>query len=508
MVRSLLLFLCCSLYGFCEEATISVSGEWNAISENTPFTVIINITHAPHATIDAHSFQMKGKPITPQLVHASPTLSSFALKLPGLPGGLQTLSPITVMVDGKRYVSSPIALSVKSIHPGTITPSLTIEPLFTGKLPLYPGQEAIIGYRYTFNTNIDLTEEVLPLLEATGFKKLGEKQADEGEKNGVSEREITQKIRALKPGTFTFSPTTVKGYAYTLDAKGNKQYRQPLLLATIREISFTVAPFPAVNRPPSFNGALGNYHFTTQLLTPPQASVGDSLLLQLVISGNGEFDSVNLPSLCCQPGFSGFFTLSDLPPIVETKADSKTFQVRLFVENPQASQIPAFEFSAFDPTTKTYNVSKSAEIPLFIKSTPLINQPLSTYSLSIPTLPNSFALQWSRTFPITLFKFSLFIMVCGCLYAFYWYYKSYNPFESVPLSHILYKQALEAQHDPSLYYALLEKALQQKLKEINEADEKRGPIQTSFNLVEEKRYSAHSVLTIEDIQKSTRGLFA
>lgn len=254
-------------------------------------------------------------------------------------------------------------------------PFLKLEPVFEGSTPLYPGQTASIGYRYIFNTSIDLIEEKLPLLEAQGFKKLGDKQVKEAEEKGISVRQVTQSIEAINPGEFLLGPSLVSGYAYTLDKTGNKQHQKPPLIAELPILKVIVEAFPETGKPGSFLGAIGNFSLQAHLLSPQPVHVGEKLALQLQIKGKGFFNTVLPPELCCQPGFSGFFKESDLPPLIESKTNEKIFVLEFFLINSSTNSIPSIEFSFFDPEKKSYGSVKSQEIALQVTSEPLV--PLS-----------------------------------------------------------------------------------------------------------------------------------
>lgn len=356
------------------EMTVEVP--WNDVYEGTPFLVTVTITHSSEMKVDPTSFEMMGKKLDPRLVKAvqfqghSPLLISiYTFEQPGLLSGLQQLPAISASVGGKRLTSSPLAFEVKKEKKeGRLEPFLKLEPIFTGETPLYPGQIIYVGYRYSFNVNIDLVEEVLPLLEAMGFKKIGDKRIEEGEERGVSTRQIVQKAEALSPGEYVFGPSLVKGYPYTLDAKGEKIYAKSPLISEAKPLQIAVASFPKESRPAAFDGAVGDFSFRAELMGSKKVSLGDRITLRLEVEGEGEFDTVKPPDLCCQPGFSGFFGRSDLPPTSEKKGNVKAFQVELEVKNRDVEAIPPILFSFFNPKSKSYATKKSAKIPLEIIS--------------------------------------------------------------------------------------------------------------------------------------------
>lgn len=254
------------------------------------------------------------------------------------------------------FLMMPLALSAE--------PFLKLQPIFTGTEPLYPGQRFYVGYRYTYNASIDLSEEKLPLLGAKGFKKIGDKQIESGEEGGISTQQVIQKVEAIEPGTFHFPASQVAGYKYTLNPDGKKLYEKAPLISTLSPFTIQVIPYPEKGKPASFRSALGSYQFDAKLVGPNQVAVGDKIQLLLTISGDEDLDPLLPPDLYCLPGFSGYFKLSDLPPETTIKGKSKTFLIDLYVIDPTVKKIPSIEFSFFNPQKGKYEKVLTDPIPL------------------------------------------------------------------------------------------------------------------------------------------------
>ena len=50
-------------------------------------------------------------------------------------------------------------------------------------------------------------------------------------------------------------------------------------------------------------------------------SVGENVQLQIKVEGLTNLTELRFPTLECQPGFSGFFQTSDLPPLAESQGN-------------------------------------------------------------------------------------------------------------------------------------------------------------------------------------------
>jgi hypothetical protein len=253
----------------------------------------------------------------------------------------------------------------------TIKPTLHLEATVEGKKELYPGQRTKLVYRYYFSGDIALTTEILPLLDAEGFIKIGEKEIVDSSSGNISIRTISQVIEAVKPGKFTFKQSVIEGRSYREDLLGNPLYvSEEKLFSKADPITINVLPFPLKDKPASFNGAVGQFTFSTQLLSSSEMMLGDELSLALQIRGEGNLKNIRIPDLCCQPGFSGFFRLNDLPPIESIKENKKTITAKLYPQSILIQAIPSIEFSFFDPSISQYVVLNSKEIALAIQPNP------------------------------------------------------------------------------------------------------------------------------------------
>lgn len=386
MVRVLL--ICTLLYGAfflgADEVKVTAAMEGHYLLANQPLKGIISITHHKNDRVDIHSFKMNNAPLKVTFVQETQMsiadnllVSFYTFTIPGQPKGLYVLPEIVVRVGDKNYQSVPSTYEVgdTAVQNGKTTnirnpsapfnPVLKFEGNFEAPETLYPGQKIRMYYRYTFNTNIELTDEKLPLLDAPNFKKIGPRNVEDKQEGDLSIREISQTVEAIKPGTFDFPTSKIEGYAYWLDENRVKHYVKPLLKAESSPLSITVHPFPVEGRPASFNGAIGPFSsFTTKLNSSSTVNVGDKLSLGFDLTGTGNVETAPLPELCCQPGLTGFFQQSDLPPLEKFSEDTKHFDVELRPLSESVKAVPSIEFSFFDPNGKSYGILHSDPIPI------------------------------------------------------------------------------------------------------------------------------------------------
>lgn len=536
MVKSIIAFFLFSIFGslLSEEIQVSTQVPWNAVYANTSFDVTVLVSHPANTKIDPAKISMGGIPVQAKFVKDTPTQtgsiqSEYAFNTKGFPAGIQTLASVNVEINGKVFSSPPIAFEVKEGAKKAAEkeqPFLKVLPIFTGDTPLYPGQQFYVGYRYIYNASIDLTEENLPLLEIEGFKKLGDKLIDQNETNGISTVQFVQKFQADNPGTFSVKGAEVTGLPYISDASGNKKYYSLKLKAETIPLTIEVAPFPEESKPASFSGAIGVYTVKAELISRPKLNVGDSLNLSLAISGTGEFDSIKPPDLCCQPGFSGFFKQSDLPPAasVSTNAqgNTKSFKMELFVQNRDAKALPPIEFSSFDPKTKKYLTEKTNPISLEVASSPIAvpsPSPLQPYVEAKGANIKKFALPYFIPMPLYIGV----IWAIGLIWLVFLIQVRKRRDEinalNVPKRSVqYYEAALHAKDQVEKFYPLLEKALRNLLYEkgwIAAIDTplesiqngEAEPIKDLLVKMEQARFNAKKELNVQEVMKTVKGYF-
>lgn len=405
------ILLCNTLFAEDIQLTAEMNQE---IYENEPIKGTISITHNVDNRIDIKSFLLGSDKLNVELakeIKISPSdpllLSIYNFTLPAKPQGLYVLPAISVKIGKETHQSIPTSYTVASrkdsisapaqkttrqITPQSATkpstapsisdpskkpaagtfstslqPQLRLEALNQGSSSLYPGQRTTFTYRYTFSGDIGLTKEELPLLDAEGFIKIGQKEIQDSVKGALSIREISQQVEAVKPGKFTLGPSLIEGRAYTEDTPGNPVFTSDKLSSSAPALEITVMSFPEKDKPASFNGAVGKFSFKTSLPSALEMTVGDEFPLSLEITGEGNLKNITISNLCCQPGFSGVFSLSDLPPSEEIEGNQKKVIAKFRPLNTLAKAIPSIEFSFFDPETASYVTLHSNPIPISVK---------------------------------------------------------------------------------------------------------------------------------------------
>lgn len=444
-----------------------------SVEQPIPFT--IHVLHTPEEKIDTNSFTLDGKSISFKQVSDKDEKgvqhTIFRGEIPGFQAGVQLMPSIQLRVGGTTIAAPKQTIQVgEGKAPRTSkAPFMEMEVIFTGDDPIYPGQRAWIGYKIQFNRSIDLAVEELPLLSPEGFKKIGEVQIRDQEVEGITTRQIIQRVEAVTPGSYSFKKSVIQGFMYQEGIGGAKSYIKPALQAEVNPVKIVVSAFPEKGKPPSFDGAVGSLSIRTSLAGPADVSVGDPLKVRMEIFGKGEFETLQLPDFCCQPGFSGQFRLSDLPPEVDTKEDRKIYLIDFFPLSGFLKAFPSVYFSFFDPQKSDYQTVISAPIPIEVREA-LPELPSSpsrevqktedggkSYSRLLPQLSfYSLLLSWWDGWHLLLL-----IPLAGALFGMTHWLKSRKPQHT---AEELLNKAFEAR-DHEAFFPLLKKALERAVQE-------------------------------------------
>lgn len=427
-IKSLLFFFFFSSLS-AEKVAVDASINQNQGWANEKLVGSITLSHSENDSIDEKSFELEGKPLLVHRVQEVPMtigkgktiVSIYSFELPPKATGLYILGPISVRVGENIYQSLRATYQVVDTpHEKRATTTeetsterselakdiiLSLDRIVEIPTPFFPGQRGKFIYRISYNRSVDLTSSVLPLFDvADDFQKIGDIHFKDYQKGDLTVQDLTLEVEAYKPGTFHFGPASIEGKAYKIDSAGQKIYFSNILKADAPGTDITVEPFPIKNEPASFNGTLarkleGQIH----LKTPDKVKVGELIELEMTVSGPLNLADMALPELKCQPGFSGFFQLDDLPPLATVEGDTKKFIIDMRAISSLIQAVPSIEISALDPERQEFIFWRSPEIPLKVFSqekkreinfVPLlpteedIGTVIKKYDISLPPIQN------------------------------------------------------------------------------------------------------------------------
>lgn len=501
-----------------------------------PIKVTMTITHKETEDVAIDSFEMNGKMLNASLVQNAVMPSSkewlvsvYEFELPPQEKeGLFLLPAVRVKISGKYFQAHPVSYQVKN-EPAKIKEKISVqkeEPLvfrleafIDSPKPLYPGQRAYFIYRISFNRSIDLSHSYFPLLSLDMFKRIGDvKVIDEQKNDTLTTQELVQEVEALVAGDFSIPSSSVEGYAYEME-KGVKVYDTQLLKAETPPFLISVAPFPEQNIPTSFTGAIGKITAKTELLSPSSLAIGETLVLKLTVGGISNLGELKLPPLICQPGFSGFFQMDDLPPLGDVEGEKKIFLIKLRPLIALMTALPSIELSSFDPEKKAYEVIHTSQIPIQMDTlvTEIEKEEVSPFSPSsswpVPSLsalpfsedPFSLSVQENKTSFPSFWKGTLLALA---LLILQWKWKKHLNQEKMRSmqSKKLFQEALHFKGDRKTFSYLMEKALLMYFEESREP--KREKVIRYMERLQEAQYGClDEALTVVEMKKEIEDLF-
>ena len=125
-------------------------------------------------------------------------------------------------------------------------------------------------------------------------------------------------------------------------------------------LSLKVLPFPENGKPKGFSGAVGDFVLGVEV-SPKQVKQGDPVTVRMIVSGNGNFNTVISPKLKNQEGFKVY------EPQITQQGNRKVFEQILIPLSDSIREIPAVSLSFFDPGKEKYRTLSKSHIPITVK---------------------------------------------------------------------------------------------------------------------------------------------
>lgn len=131
---------------------------------------------------------------------------------------------------------------------------------------------------------------------------------------------------------------------------------------------------PTQGRPASFAGAVGRGFSLEVAADRSVVQLGDPITLTLTVRGDGNLDSVGLPSLDADGGLSPEqFRLPEGEVSGQLKDDAKIFRVAVRVLDESVREVPTLAYSWFDPEQGSYQTTRSRPIALAVRPAQVIS---------------------------------------------------------------------------------------------------------------------------------------
>lgn len=137
------------------------------------------------------------------------------------------------------------------------------------------------------------------------------------------------------------------------------------------EVTVTVLPLPAENKPAGFSGAVGDFTLNATA-SPTSLAVGEPITVELGITGVGNFDALTAPTLTDSTGWKTYptrrYNTSGQPdPNAALNQERQMGFTQVLVPEKQLPVVPPFEMSFFSPTNKKYVTLRTQPVPIAVK---------------------------------------------------------------------------------------------------------------------------------------------
>ena len=189
-------------------------------------------------------------------------------------------------------------------------------------------------------------------------------------------RRFRAKARALTAGSFDVHPALRVG---VVDPNQRRQQRDPFgffdpfggpaatpVTLPVPSAKLDVRAIPAEGRPAGFAGAVGQFQFAMDV-RPRELKVGEPITVSLRLQGSGNVSAALPPSYRDADLFKAYEArqVGDVPdPTAESGA--KIFEQVVIPRSDALKELPALEFSFFDPATAQYRTVSAGPFPLTV----------------------------------------------------------------------------------------------------------------------------------------------
>ncbi len=333
-------------------------------------------------------------------VSSSETVNmKFSFTVTSSQPGEFTVGPFTVNVEGRTKELDGVTLEFGQLEEDEnmrLEVSLPREKFYVGeKVPvtirwLYSGDRN--GLQYAFS-NLQIRSPLFDQFEFDDSPPSTRTTLSIATAQGIVEvdAEVTQEVRDGNDYfALTGSRTLIAGKAGTIDgirvtsrtqrvtAWGRDFFGDPrprssqAALASSQPLKFEILPIPTANRPATFSGGVGR-GFTIDVVTNRSVvRVGDPISLDVSLKGDGNLEQVALPPLASLLDSKQFQLPTETPAGVFS-GNTKQFKVSVRVSDRAVNQLPALQFSWFDPQQEKFVSTSSKPIALQVTDAQIVS---------------------------------------------------------------------------------------------------------------------------------------
>jgi hypothetical protein len=142
---------------------------------------------------------------------------------------------------------------------------------------------------------------------------------------------------------------------------------------TPEALELDILALPEEGRPANYNGAVGQFEFQMQV-KPREITAGDPVTVTMLLAGSGNIDNVTCPEWHLGDEFKMYDPRRIANEVNAAQAiGRKVFEQVVIPKTDSATNLPALEFSFFDPTHGRYRTITQG--PFKLDVSPATNQP-------------------------------------------------------------------------------------------------------------------------------------
>jgi len=405
MKRSAFLYICLAIIAipsvsYAQDINFQVFVDKNKVSLGSALNLSVKIEGAHDFSapelpkIDGFQSQYLGPSTQWSFVNGATSSSvTHNYTLIPLKVGIFEIPAITVSHKGKTHTSKPIQVevlkgTVQQESPSSSQEQLDLEDrvfvvLQTEKNRIYEGQETSLMVKLYYSLPIRNIQ--FPEVEHEGLtiESFGNPKQYQEQIGGMAYNVVEFKtmIFGIRPGEFDIGPANMRcdllvqrrssrrrsvfddffSDNFFNDFFGRNEL-YPIYLKS-PPIPLEVVALPKENVPNDFNGAVGSFYMdiSTQ---PKKVKVGDPITLTIAIAGEGNFKTIEPPTL----NLGNNFKIYD--PEINQKVGVKEFKYVIIPKKHSIKEIPVVSFSYFDVKGQDYKTISEGPIAITVEEMP------------------------------------------------------------------------------------------------------------------------------------------
>lgn len=312
--------------------------------------------------------------------------------------GSYTIPSQPITINGQSFTTQEVVLEVRE----GAAPAASLDPVLRlriDKSDLYVGEVTPITITALIHRRTQLRNYGHPKLPRENFvvKRFpppGPAPMIDYNGERFQPIEFRSSISALREGDMQVGPATLDDVLvdFPIEAGADPGRRTPqgfppsfFQRMTTRQLTLTsdsvqvrVKPLPTEGRPADFAGAVGRFAALSRLgQITQELRVGDPISVDLIVTGEGNFDSLSAPMLASTEGWKVYPS----KVMQENRGygldpGSQSWNQVIVPQQP-LNEIPAFVLSFFDPATASYQTVRTAPIPIVVLPEPARPDPRS-----------------------------------------------------------------------------------------------------------------------------------